>query len=114
MTTTEAPGITIRLASSADDTRLRILAELDSRPLPERPLLIAEVDGRLHAAISLDDGEVIADPFRRTAYLLTLLRERAAQLTGRATPATASLSALERRFADLRSAKPFAALRRLA
>jgi hypothetical protein len=42
--------------------------------------------------------------------VVALLRARAAQLSGGAT----SLSALERRSAQLRSAKPLAALRRLA
>jgi hypothetical protein len=106
--------IILRIATEADAGRLCTLAELDSRPVPAEPLLIAEVNGRLHAAIGVNDGETIADPFRHTAEMVELLRVRADHLAGRSAPATASLSALERRFADLRSAKPFAALRRLA
>ncbi|HET6869899.1 MAG TPA: hypothetical protein VFH80_28560 [Solirubrobacteraceae bacterium] len=106
--------ITLRIANDADDAALRTLADLDSRPLPAGRVLIAEVDGRLQAAVGLDGGEPIADPFRRTAYLVDLLRTRAAQLAGRRATATTTLSALERRTTDLRSAKPLAALRRLA
>ena len=65
--------ITIRLASEVDATGLRTLAELDSRPVPAGRVLVAEVDGRLRAAVALDGGEAIADPFRRTADLVALL-----------------------------------------
>jgi hypothetical protein len=76
------PDVTLRLAEATDTRRLRILAQLDSAPAPRGPMLIAEVDGRLRAALPLDGGEPIADPFRRSADLVELLRTRAAQLTG--------------------------------
>lgn len=106
--------ITIRLASEVDATGLRTLAELDSRPVPAGRVLVAEVDGRLRAAVALDGGEAIADPFRRTADLVALLRLRADHLAAREAGGVTSLSALERRSAHVRSAKPLAALRRLA
>ena len=53
---------------------LERLAGLDSRPLPPGPHLVAERDGRTDAALSLSTGELIADPFRRTAELRELLR----------------------------------------
>jgi hypothetical protein len=110
-------NVTLRLAVAGDSRRLRILAQLDSTPVPSGPILIAEVDGRLCAALPLDGSDPIADPFRRSADLIELLRTRAAQLTGpergrrrrRGTIAT-TLSALERRSADLRPAKPLAPL----
>jgi hypothetical protein len=40
------------------------LAALDSAPNPAAPILLAEVDGELHAAVSLVDSNWIADPFR--------------------------------------------------
>jgi hypothetical protein len=43
--------------------------------------LIAELDGRLLAALALSDGRVVADPFHPTADLIDLLRARANQLT---------------------------------
>jgi hypothetical protein len=107
-------NVTLRLADDGDARRLRILAQLDSAPVPSGPMLIAEVDGRLRAALPLDGGEPIADPFRRSADLIELLRARAAQLGGperrRPGPLATTLSALERRSADLRSPKPLAPL----
>jgi len=108
------PHIVLRLATSADANRVRTLAELDSARVPTGEVLLAEVDGRLRAALSLDAGHAIADPFHRTADLVRLLRISADQLIGRDAPAITTLSALGRRSTDLRSTKPFAALRRLA
>jgi hypothetical protein len=104
------PSVVLRLATSADEDRVNTLAQLDSAPVPTGEVLIAEVDGRLQAALGLDGGQPIADPFRRTADLVELLQARAGHLRGGAT----TLSALERRSSHLRSAKPLAALRRLA
>jgi hypothetical protein len=43
-------------------------------------VLVAEVDGRLRAALALDGQSAIADPFYRGRELLELLRIRARQL----------------------------------
>ena len=107
-------AIVLRRATAADADRLETLARLDSARVPAGDVLVAELDGRLQAALSLTDGEAVADPFRRTADLIALLRMRADQLLGRDAPAGTTLSALGRRSADIRSAKPLAALRRLA
>ncbi len=107
-------GLILRLAGPADTNRLETLAQLDSAPVPTGRVLMAEVDGRLEAAISLDDEHVIANPWHRTADLVALLKVRAGQAAARGTAPVTTLSALERRFARLRSAKPLAALRRLA
>ena len=72
--------VTLRYASPADERRLRYLAELDSTRLPAGTALIAEVDGTVRAALPLDGGPPISDPFHRTAELIELLRLRAAQL----------------------------------
>lgn len=106
--------VVLRLATEADAERIRTLAELDSARVPAGEVLIAEVDGRLQAALPLDGGNPIADPFRRTAGLVTVLRVRADQLLGRDASATTSLSALDRRSADLRPPEPLAPLRRSA
>jgi hypothetical protein len=72
--------VVIRLAVNADEQALRHLAQLDSaRPLSGEKLL-AEQAGSLVAAVSIDDGSAIADPFRTTADTVELLRLRAAQL----------------------------------
>jgi hypothetical protein len=74
--------LTVRLACAADWPRLRDVAELDSAQLPSAPLLVGERGGRAVAALSLDDGAVIADPFVATADVVALLRLRARQLRG--------------------------------
>ena len=80
----EGLGITIRFAYPDDTAALRRLATLDSKPVPGGPLLVAEVAGELWAAVSItDEGPPIADPFRYTAELVTLLQERAYRLTRR-------------------------------
>ena len=78
----EGLGITIRFAYPDDAQALARLAALDSKPVPPGPLLVAEVAGELWAAVSVaGHASVIADPFRHTAELVTLLRERANRLT---------------------------------
>ena len=66
--------ITIRPSNHADERQLRELAELDSAPPIRGPVLIAEVDERPVAAISLDGRREIADPFVPTRELVELLR----------------------------------------
>jgi hypothetical protein len=72
--------VTLRFGSVGDEKSLARLAALDSAEPLEQPVLLAEVDGQLLAALALSDGAVIADPFHRTAYLTDLLRARARQL----------------------------------
>jgi hypothetical protein len=72
--------VTLRYAALADRDQLRRLAELDSATAPAGETLVAEVDGRLRAAMPLDGSQPIADPFHRGVELLELLRLRAAQL----------------------------------
>jgi hypothetical protein len=77
---TPVTRVTLRYGARADAERLQALAELDSASVPSGPVLVAEVDGRLRAALPLDGSPPIADPFHRGAELLELLRLRAAQL----------------------------------
>ena len=68
----------IRLAGDADDAALERLAQLDSaRPL-QHPILVAEIRGRVAAALDMDERRTIADPFQRTATLRAQLQARAA------------------------------------
>jgi hypothetical protein len=98
----EAPAeaaVAIRLARPADARALALLAELDGQEeradrlahLADSPwegsVLVAEADGAIAAALAIDDAVVVADPFRRTATLVDLLRLRAEQLTGRSVRA---------------------------
>jgi hypothetical protein len=72
--------VVIRRAGEGDEARLRILSALDSaRPLAG-PALVAERNGALIAAIALDGGRTVADPFVASAPYVELLELRAAAL----------------------------------
>jgi hypothetical protein len=75
--------VTLRFAYPDDGESLNRLAVIDSAELPSLPVLLAEVDGELWAAVSLADGGAVADPFRPTAPVVELLRARARQLDPR-------------------------------
>lgn len=80
--------LVIRAATIDDEPSLEILAELDSAEPLHAPLLIAEMDAQPVAALSMADGDTIANPFRPTADVVTLLRLRANQLRPVAVPGT--------------------------
>ena len=73
--------ITIRPGYADDHLTLARLAALDSALIPAEPLLVAEMNGEMSAALSLRDGTSIADPFRPTADIVALLRAHAAAAT---------------------------------
>ena len=75
--------VTVRLADEGDARELARLAALDSSPLPAGPTVIAEVDRELVAALPVDGGQAIADPFHRTAAHVQMLELRAGQLRAR-------------------------------
>jgi hypothetical protein len=78
--------IAFRTATADDDRVLHELSLLDSvRPL-ERPAVLAIVDGWPVAAISLRDGQIVADPFTRTEDVVRLLRARVAALAADRAP----------------------------
>jgi hypothetical protein len=76
-------SISIRAARREDFTALWAVASLDDSIVPAEPLLLADRDGTVVAALSLATGESIADPFERTADAVDLLRLRASQVPGR-------------------------------
>jgi hypothetical protein len=78
--------IAFRTATSEDDSLLRDLSALDSHPPLQRPAVIAVVDGSAVAALSLRDGQIVADPFTRTEDVVGLLRARVAALAAERTP----------------------------
>ena len=78
--TQEQESITIRLSRPGDEAALRQLAGRDSAPQPEGSMLVALVGEDLRAAVSVNDGEAIADPFHPTAGLVRMLTARAEQL----------------------------------
>jgi hypothetical protein len=74
---TSSADLTLRSATVADEAALARLAALDSSRVPSGELLVAELDGTLVAAVSVDTGAVIADPFEHTAAIVGSLRLRA-------------------------------------
>jgi hypothetical protein len=77
-----SPPITLRCAVARDDSELSRLAALDSAAPLAPPVLVADLEGQLLAAISLADGAVVANPFQPTVALVELLRARERQLRG--------------------------------
>lgn len=77
---TTTDRITIWRASTGDAESLERLAGLDSKRLPDDDYLIAEIGGEPGAAVGIRTRTVVADPFRRTAEAVDLLRLRARRL----------------------------------
>ena len=69
-----APEITIRQATSDDAFALRRLAALDDARALRGEVLLAEHAGDIRAALSLETGRAIANPFAPTAELVEMLR----------------------------------------
>ena len=78
--TLEPESITIRPLRADDVPAVERLAEFEDRPVPAGPLLLAEVEGTVEAAIGLGGGETVANPFSESAGAVSLLHVRAAQL----------------------------------
>lgn len=73
-------AVAIRRAGAADAAALRELAQLDSAAPLAGPALVAVVEGRVWAALGLDDDRVVSDPFLPTGPAVELLRLRVRQL----------------------------------
>jgi hypothetical protein len=81
--TSPEPTVVLRLARPQDAATLARLAALDSAPPLREPALLALVDGRALAALSLTDRRVVANPFAPTADIVDLLRKRASSVEPR-------------------------------
>jgi hypothetical protein len=66
-------AVEIRPATPADAAGLRDLAERDSARVPSGRVVIALSCGAVRAAVSIDTGETIADPFVPTADMVDAL-----------------------------------------
>jgi hypothetical protein len=73
-------NISIRTARPSDYPTIWQVAALDDSSVPGGPLLVAELEGEVIAALSLASGHAIADPFQRTLEAVDLLRLRASQV----------------------------------
>ena len=78
--TLEPESITIRPLREDDAAAVQRPAELEERPVPPGALLLAEVEGTIEAAVAIESGEAIANPFASSAEVVSLLRVRAEQL----------------------------------
>jgi hypothetical protein len=72
--------VTIRWSTPEDIASVREIADLDSRRLPSGSCLVAELGDEMVAVLSIETGDVAANPFRHTAHAVVLLRVRAKQL----------------------------------
>jgi hypothetical protein len=74
--------VVIRYARPDEADALATLAKLDSSRAPRGDVIVADVQGELWAAVSLDDGHAVANPFRPSGELTFRLSERARELHG--------------------------------
>jgi hypothetical protein len=66
--------IVIRSARTADEQDIAVLGVIDGgRQMPTGHVMVAEVDGRIRAAIG-SNGAAISDPFWPSADLVSMLR----------------------------------------
>jgi hypothetical protein len=71
-------AIELRLSACRDE--LERLAQLSERPLHEGDWIVADVDGVAVAAVSVNDGTTVYDPFKPTSQALSLLKLRRKQV----------------------------------
>ena len=76
----EPAAVELRTARVRDADALRRLAALDEAAELEGGVLLALIDGEPVAALSLQDGRVVANPFVATLEAVALLRLRAEQM----------------------------------
>ncbi len=77
------PAAVVRFAHPDEAGTLRRLAQLDDAPELADEILVATIDEEVVAALSLEDGRVVANPFVFTSEAVDLLRRTATELTGR-------------------------------
>ena len=66
--------LTIRRATAHDGSAIHRLAAIDSSSAPSGAVLLAEVGDELWAALELETGAAVADPFRPSGEVVELLR----------------------------------------
>jgi hypothetical protein len=71
-------AIELRISQCREE--LERLAILSERPLHQGDFLVADVDGVAVAAMSVEDGTTIYDPFKPTSQALSLLKLRRKQV----------------------------------
>ena len=109
--TSTQESITIRHAHASDRDAIARLAERDSAEVPAGSLLVAAVGEEIRAAVSIERGAAIADPFHPTAELVRLLTTRSAQLRPAADGRGRGLGITRRRRERAISPQPAGTLR---
>ena len=71
-------AIELRLSACRDE--LERLAALSERQLHDGDWIVADVDGVPVAAVAVDDGTTVYDPFRPTSQAVSLLQLRRKQV----------------------------------
>ena len=66
----------VRQATPSDEAVLERIAALDGQRPLSGAVLIGEIDGKPAAAVSIDDGRVVADPFQLTVQLVSVITMR--------------------------------------
>jgi hypothetical protein len=89
-------ALTIRRASAADAAAVARLAALDSAVPPTGELLLGEVGDELWAAVAVDSGATIADPFRPSRDVVELLNLSARRMRREAPKVARRLRLLPR------------------
>jgi len=80
-TSVNALAASVRFAHPEEAGALQRLAQLDDAPELAGEILVATIDTDVVAALSLDDGRVVANPFVLTSDAVELLRASATALT---------------------------------
>jgi hypothetical protein len=71
-------AIELRISQCREE--LERLALLSERPLHDGDFIVADVDGVAVAAVSVEDGTTLYDPFKPTSQALSLLKLRRKQV----------------------------------
>ena len=71
-------AIELRLSACRDE--LERLAQMSERPLHDGDWIVADVDGIPVAAVAVEDGTTVYDPFKPTSQAVSLLKLRRKQV----------------------------------
>jgi hypothetical protein len=72
--------LTIRFAGITDARALLDLADLDSASVPTGDVLVAQVGDEIWAAMSVHNFHAVANPFKPSSELVSVLHERGRQM----------------------------------
>jgi hypothetical protein len=73
-------SVAVRVARPEDELAIQRVASLDGKKALTGRVLVAEADREIIAAIGIESGSAVADPFRWTSDVVALMEMRAEQL----------------------------------